>query len=162
MSIAVFGTVSRCRMVFSIAWLEQWECASCATGYVCLAVGSQAVRNTAGAARGIKGIQHNSGSGWAGTATDFPSSPQAQAAWGRIRAVCPAGIWPPSAGTCGRRNRSFRTGTAQNPALCPLGLILPSIHSVYSQEIMDFNVEVLKYIDVTISRLFSLEMKCGL
>ena len=59
----------------------------------------QAVQNSAGAVRCFKRIQHNSVSGWAGTATDFLSSLQAQAASGRIGAVCPAGVWPPSAGT---------------------------------------------------------------
>lgn len=114
----------------------------------------QAVQNSPGAVRCFKRIQHNSVLGWAGTVTDFLSSLQAQAALGRIGAVCPAGIWPPSAGMYGRSNHSFRTETAQNPVLCRVVLILPCIHSAYSQEMMDLSVEVLKHIDVAISRLF--------
>lgn len=116
----------------------------------------QAVQNRAGAVRCSKRVQHNS-LFWAGQ-----ELPQTFSVLSRHRLhqeesglCCPAGIWPPSAGTYRRSNHSFRTRTAQNPALCPVILILPCIRSVYGQEIVDLNVEVLKYIDVTISGLFS-------
>jgi len=55
----------------------------------------QAVQDSAGAVRCSKDTAQLPVLGRAGTAADFPSSLQAEAASGRIGAVCLAGIGPP-------------------------------------------------------------------
>lgn len=94
--------------VFSVAHLERSQDATCATVYTTLAAGLrlQPCRIAQGPCVASRGYSVTPCLGRAGTATDLLSSLRARAGWGRIGAVCGAGVWPPSAAPAGSTNRT--------------------------------------------------------